>query len=228
MTAKEKIQLLENIVRKVVSEEIRNQLPSLLERVITENYLRNMVNSPRSQPQPAKVKPNNVVAEKKRTGPPSLFEILATDEEPEEYNEVPQLEPNEDLGIYQNKGRNQNESIQNKLLDPEQNPLAFLYEGVNPTQESPLMNAPVEHLGLDRNNMMELAGITNKKEISSQDREKELEMKEKLLEMKRQRLQSTQISTPGIIKESKPQESSLSKVLERAQMARSKHDFGMR
>lgn len=234
MTKKE----LREMLKIIVAEEIKIQLPAIMERVITENYLKNMVSGKIVKEKSYSSVSQNVSKSQKqikRNGSPSLFEVLTTDEEPEEYNEVPQPEKNDDLGIYQGRPSIKEKELakENKFLDPETNPLAFLYEGMNPEQQqTSVIDAPIEAFGLEKNNMMELAGIKkDKPKVSQKDLEKELQMKEQLLELKRKSLQGQQVITqpvkPVVIQEEK-KESSISRILEKAMEKRSKYDFGMR
>ena len=229
MTKKE----LREMLKSIVAEEIKIQLPAIMERVITENYLKNMISGKvieeKSYSPQKQIKP-------KRNGSPSLFEILANDEEPEEYNEVPEPENNDDLGVYQGRPsvRERELTKENKFLNPETNPLAFIYEGIEQKQRqqsSSVVDVPVEVFGLEKNNMMELAGIKkDKPKVNQKDLEKELQMKEQLLEFKRKNLQGQQIisSTPTKPQSEEKKESSINRVLEKALEKRSKYDFGMR
>lgn len=110
----------------IVREEMKKQLPSLIERVLTEQYLKRMVNE--------------------RVGRPSAPLVEADDD-------IPEPEENDHDGIYHPdqpnlKGRtNTNETVR-KLLGRE-NRLAFLYEDVKPIPSTTSLPSP-ESIDLDK------------------------------------------------------------------------------
>lgn len=125
---------LREAVRQVIREELSDLLPSLMREVLSEAYLRRLVTEHAGS---RKVLPDN------RTQRPVQLESTPNDlrsvvfgEEPVE-EDTPQVQPNDDLGIYQDEARLERNKVQEGgpagLLSRE-NPLSFIYEGIDASQ----------------------------------------------------------------------------------------------
>lgn len=135
---------LARMVTFIVREELKKQLPVMIERVLTEQYLR------------------RVVTEQTRS--------RRVAESPEYEDEIPEPEENEHDGIYHEDSpmlslrQPTNEAVR-KLLSPE-NPFAGLYEGVKPIGTAPAQPevglGDLKKLGVDFDKMRQAAGIAPK------------------------------------------------------------------
>lgn len=114
---------LKKMISGIVAEELRRQLPAMIEKVLTESYLRKIVSE---QSAPAQ-----------RRSVPSLRETM----QEQETDEVPRPLPNTDQGAYQENDviKRKNEII-SKLMGGD---MGFIYEDVKPLPTSPSVNKKV-------------------------------------------------------------------------------------
>lgn len=127
-----KSQLVE-MIRKIVAEEVRAQLPN----VVSEMYLKKLVSE--------------------QATPETSWEDSFDAELQRRTETVPTMMQNTDDGIYQKGGpiRRKNEAVRNKLLGGD-NDMSFLYEGTKPiaaqapgaAAQAPVTDIPLEALGL--------------------------------------------------------------------------------
>lgn len=198
MDSKRMMMLLEGIVSKLVTEQLREQLPIILQQLQQQNQL------PQEEVEEDSLVVGNsavpmVVDKKKRkrSGPPSLFEILATDEDKEEYEKIPIPAKNLDYGIYHDKMHKHDlDESKKKFLDPNVNPFSFIYEGMEPQNDLPQRLPQVNQQ--DARTMQMLAGIQpineEVKPISKKINE-ELAEKERMLEARRAQLRNIHVNT---------------------------------
>ena len=163
---------LENMIRKVVAEEVRKQLPN----VVSEMYLKKLVSE----------------ASVRETHWEDTFDA----ELQRRTEEIPEMMHNSDEGIYQRGGpikrkneevRQQNEQVVSKLLSPG-NSMAHLYESVEPIgrqsasapgMPAPQTDVPLEALGIKRYNLADY-NVTNSGPMQQTD-----EAEERRLELHR-------------------------------------------
>lgn len=154
---------LGKIIGMVVREELKRQLPGLIEKHLTERYIR------------------KVVAERS-----NLADHLSGEED-----EVPEPLVNDHEGIYNRnplvKGgepdeeedehpiRKRSNEVVSKLMG-QNNPMAFLYEGVEPLSKDPTAGlpnkgrgVPIEKMGLDAEKMRQLAGMESRPQRQQQE-----------------------------------------------------------
>ncbi len=145
---------LVQMIAFVVREELKKQLQPMVERVLTEQYLKRVIR----EQAPAH---------------PRTFATLREESEDDYEEHIPEQEPGDEGGIYHEDQPNTklrqptNEHVR-KLLSPD-NPFAALYEGVSPlppANASPMGEVPLaavqNKLGVDFERMRELAGQRKK------------------------------------------------------------------
>jgi len=126
---------LMEMIRAVVAEEVRKQLPG----VVSEMYLRKLV-SEQTQPQP----------EQRQKSFEEVFE--------DEMQSIPEPLNNSNDGIY-HKGpiQRKSEAVSSRLMSDD-NPMAMMYEGVSPiapegeTSMAPTTNIPLQAIPGMQNN----------------------------------------------------------------------------
>jgi hypothetical protein len=142
------------IIREVVKDEIRKSLPEIVRAHLTESYLKKMV--------------------LENTKDTRMSEVL----DPEELEEeTPEPLRNDNEGIYNKspllKNTNESRSVVSRLvrknsLTSEENPLSFLYEGLEPIPEGSTAapstggGVPLDALNIDPRVMKTLAGVSKK------------------------------------------------------------------
>lgn len=137
------------MISAVVAEELRKQLPGVVESVLTERYLR------------------KVVAE--ATSRRHAAEAAA----PTYEDDVPEPEENDNDGIYHEDSpmlrlRQPTNEARPALLDPTRNPFASLFEGVRPiptgndVQGTDVPIGNLKRLGVDFTRAREMAGVPDR------------------------------------------------------------------
>lgn len=115
-----KVDLVE-MIKVIVADEVRKQLPN----VVSEMYLKRLIeDSGNSKRVNGEVKSSRTFAQ--------IFEDEINSLKDEQ---IPEPMENSDEGIYQQSQAIHNESKRSKLLSPD-NPLAAMYEGVKPIDQS--------------------------------------------------------------------------------------------
>lgn len=142
---------LRELISKMIREEVRKQLPAMVESVLTERYLRHLVTEQASSAMAA--------THHRRPSSNKLSEVI--DEQDEE---IPQPLANTQADMYRAGVQTRKES---KLLAPD-NPFREIYEGVEPALEhAPMPNeVPLERLGFDFERMAKLASAPSPRPMS--------------------------------------------------------------
>lgn len=151
------------MISKIVAEEILNVLPRVLpvvvEKIITERYIRRVVQE-------------SMAPAARRPAPNTIKEIMDEDgDDPE--NDSPEPMQNTHKGIYHEPSIIKKESrIPTKLVTPT-NPLAFLYEDLDPIPQGSVSSpegtgdgVPLNALGGDFDKMKRLVEGMQKKDAS--------------------------------------------------------------
>lgn len=134
---------LMKLVREVVQDEMKKQLPNLVKEVLAEQYLRTVAMNELVSSQNKK-KIAEKAPSKKQTR--SLAAVMQLDRE--EQDPVPEPEnpiADDHAGIYHEANPMVQTQHENKLLDRSNNPMAFIYENVKPINNNDMgaMSAPV-------------------------------------------------------------------------------------
>jgi Mg2+ and Co2+ transporter CorA len=159
---------LKNLISQIVANEVKKQLPSIAQKVISEIFIKKIILEQMSH---------------------NFSSILReSEDEEEEFKEaIPEIQKSEHKGIYNES------STKDKFLKG--NPLSFLYEGVDIVPQGPISNMPVdsrfgdEGVPLDTfkmDNVKKIAGIasSNKpQQNSTHDKLREIEEQRKRLEI---------------------------------------------
>lgn len=142
------------MIRTIVADELKRQLPSVVEHILAEKYLRRIV------AENSTVHNKDLGKEKRNI---NLSNVLADNSD--DFDEhIPEPMDNENQGIYQDnpltKGKNES-----RLLSPD-NHLSFIYEGVKPlsnkhtNDEGVSLGVLDKKLGTDFDRIKMMAGIS--------------------------------------------------------------------
>lgn len=119
-----KVGQLKEIIRSIVAVELQRQLPSVVEHMITEKYLKKLMTEQNNK-KPVYVSKIKHISLAERLG-------LVDDDDDDYENVVPAPLHNDDKGIYQNNPLiHENEQSKSSFISSN-NPLSFIYEGVKP------------------------------------------------------------------------------------------------
>ncbi|MHA1951894.1 MAG: hypothetical protein ACW987_18765 [Candidatus Thorarchaeota archaeon] len=119
--------MIRTIVKQVVSEEIRNQLPQL----VSEMYIKRLV-SEASGPPRQRATPARKAAPRRLSLEQAFEQEMAKTRD----EHIPEPMDNSDEGIYQQQTQitRKNESVRSRLLSNDNNKFASMYEGVQPIE----------------------------------------------------------------------------------------------
>jgi len=166
------------VVRQVVRDELKKALPEMIQRHLTEGYLKKMV------------------AETVKTNKKNVSELLTvvdnTDEEA-----IPEPQQNSDKGIYNNSDDMlKKESVASRIMSKKknpllssENPLSFVYENVKiPGEDEVAPSVPLDNIMPDfskMNSILEATGTTSRKPMqqSPEAKMRELEQRRKALDV---------------------------------------------
>jgi hypothetical protein len=165
------LRALMSVVKEIVRKEIARTLPSIVEKTLTETYLRKMIAENRARSSvPSWVQKSNETFQRKFKGS-ALKELLATDLESEEEIQPDPPEPIDAEGIYtdsnsraargstSNDDKDMNESVKKLRAGV----FGDMFEGVKPISESAStpgnIDAPIK--GYDFNKMNEILQQTS-------------------------------------------------------------------
>ena len=165
------------VVRQVVRDELKKALPEMIQRTLTEGYLKKMV------------------AETVRTNKKTVTELLTTVDNTDE-EAIPEPQQNSDKGIYNNSDDMlKKESVASRIMSKKnpllssENPLSFVYENVKiPGEEEVAPSVPLDNIMPDfskMNSILEATGTTSRKPMqqSPEAKMRELEQRRKALDV---------------------------------------------
>jgi hypothetical protein len=143
-----KVSQFKELISKMVQEELKKQLPTMVESVLTERYLRHLVTE-------------QVDAGVRNRSRSKLSEVL--DENEDDMIPEPLANTQADMYTAGVRTRTETKKKSNKLLAPD-NPMRGIYEGVEPLDERPVVpEVPIDRLGVDFNRMARLASVPSQR-----------------------------------------------------------------
>lgn len=157
------------VVRQVVREELQKLLPQMISEHLTESYLKKIV----------------LESASRKTARTEAFSLKNDADE----EQVPKPMKNKDLGIYNDVNpinSKKNENVQ-KLLS-RNNPLSFVYEGVDVAEKAATPQVPTDSFDFEKMNNM-LDRMSSRGPMTVADPERQLEQKMRELEERRKQLE---------------------------------------